>query len=309
MVPRQRVLPMALDQCHGIKTDSGATLVYCKICEAVTTDFGKLKILSSFDARYRRCTKCGFIFVDDPNWLHEAYSSAIAAADTGIVARNLKLAEIVSLLVELRFRSARRFLDFGGGAGLLVRLMRDAGFDFFLLDKYCQNILAGGFEAEPDETFDLVTCMEVAEHLVDPITTFLELATLAPTIVISTELVPESGNKPGEWSYYSPETGQHVSFYTVAALHIIAERVNLRLATNGVNLHLLSNTSVTDWVLRLLSSRKGRLIARMIVRLMRPRRRSLIGRDADKVRTSRSTFYTGGGTGRIILRTPGQVDR
>ena len=185
--------------------------MHCKICDSATADFGQLRILSSFDARYRRCTQCGFVFVESAEWLQQAYSSAIAASDTGIVTRNLKLAQIVGLLIALEFPAARRFLDYGGGSGLLVRLMRDQGFDFYLLDKYCANVLAAGFEAKPSERFDLLTCMEVAEHLVDPVPTFLELGALAPSIVIGTELLPATANRPGEWWYYAPETGQHIA--------------------------------------------------------------------------------------------------
>lgn len=256
----------------------------CKLCESATEDFGALKILRSFDARYRRCTACGFVFVERPFWLEHAYSSAIAASDTGIVVRNLKLAEATGLLISLAFTGAQRFLDFGGGAGLLVRLMRDRGFDFRLLDKYCENIFAAGFEAQPSEQFDLVTCMEVVEHLPEPLPTFQELAALAPSIVFSTELLPQTANRPGEWWYYAPETGQHVSFYTVSALQVIAERLQMRLATNSVNLHVLSRTPVSNRVLRLVSSRKGRSVARAIVRLIGRRRRSLTYSDADKLR-------------------------
>ena len=215
------------------------------------------------------------------------YSSAIAASDTGIAVRNLKLAEILALLIDLEFRSARRFLDFGGGSGLLVRLMRDQGFDFYLLDKYCANVFAGGFEAQPGERFDLVTCMEVAEHLVDPLPTFLELGTLAPSIVLGTELLPETANRPGEWWYYAPETGQHISFYTVAALRVIAERMRLNLATNGINLHVLSPESVSDRLLRSLSSRRRRSFARALLRLQGRKRRSLTESDASRVRVAR----------------------
>jgi hypothetical protein len=83
----------------------------CKVCESPTTDFGALKILSRFDARYRRCVACGFVFVEDVRWLEEAYSAAIASSDTGIVVRNLKLADATSVLIELAFSKAERFLD------------------------------------------------------------------------------------------------------------------------------------------------------------------------------------------------------
>lgn len=261
----------------------------CKLCESATEHFGELKILGSFDARYRRCTACGFVCVEEAPWLAQAYSAAIAAADTGIVARNLKLADMTSLLIGLAFPRAQRFLDFGGGAGLLVRMMRDAGFDFRLQDKYCANVFAGGFEAQPGERFDMVTCMEVAEHMVDPLPAFRELRALvegadAPAIVVSTELLPKAANRPGEWWYYAPETGQHISFYTEAALRAIAERLQMRVASNGSNFHVFSTIPVGKRLLRTISSRRGRALERLLVGLSGRKRRSLTQSDAEKAR-------------------------
>lgn len=258
--------------------------MHCKLCESPTEHFGELLLLQSFQAVYRRCTSCGFVSAENPTWLEQAYSAAIAAADTGIVARNLKLAEITRLLIGLAFNDAQRCLDFGGGAGLLVRLMRDHGFDFRLQDRYCANIFAGGFEARPGESFDLLTCMEVVEHLVDPLPAFQELRTLAPTLIISTELLPASSNRPGQWWYYAPETGQHISFYTQKALGVIAERLKLHLTTNDKNLHVLSTRPVSNSLLRLVSSRKGRAIASAMFRLSGRKRSSLIQSDAQLAR-------------------------
>ena len=258
----------------------------CKICQGETQAFGTQKILGAYDALYRRCRRCQFVFVAQATWLKQAYESAIASSDTGIVVRNLKLADMTSALIGLAFGTAGRFLDFGGGAGLFVRLMRDRGFDFYLYDEYCANIFAGGFEGRPQERFDLVTCMEVVEHMVDPLAAFENLARCAPAIVFSTELVPDSGNKPGEWWYYAPETGQHVSFYTLPALRIIAGHLNLNLASNGANFHVLSRKVVGDRVVRFVSSRRGRMVARALLRMTGRQRRSLTQIDASRMRVS-----------------------
>jgi hypothetical protein len=258
--------------------------VHCKICESATIDFGRLTILSRHEARYRRCEACGFVFVEDVRWLEEAYSAAIAASDTGIAVRNLRLAAEASVLIQLAFPHAQRFLDYGGGAGLFVRLMRDRGFDFRLLDKYCANVFAGGFEAEPADRFDVLTCFEVIEHLVDPLPAFRELAALAPAMIIGTELLPARRNRPGEWWYYAPETGQHVSFYTRRALETIGERLHLRLATNGRNLHVLAGERIGDAAVKLATSR-ARALAGGLLKLAGRRRRSLTHRDAERFRS------------------------
>jgi len=224
----------------------------CKICEAPTDHFGRQLVLAKFDAEYRRCRDCGYVFIVDPHWLDEAYSNAIAALDTGIVTRNLWLADATSALLALSLRDVRRTLDFGGGSGLLVRLMRDRGHDFSWYDAYCPNVLAAGFEAAPDDQFDMVTAFELFEHLLEPIASIERLRAMAPVIVFSTELVPAGVRGPDKWWYFAPESGQHIGFFTVASLTILARRFGLELSTNGRNLHVLAPHRVSSALLSVL---------------------------------------------------------
>lgn len=224
----------------------------CKICGAATAHFGQQRILGKFLAEYRRCGRCGYVFISEPHWLEEAYSTAIAALDTGIVTRNLWLADVTSALLALALRNVRRALDFGGGTGLLVRLMRDRGHDFSWHDAYSPNLLARGFEADPGSQFDLVTAFELVEHLPEPVATVERLRALAPIILISTQLLPPDARTLDDWWYYAPESGQHIGFFTQASLAILAERVGLRLSTNRQNLHVLAPEAVSQGLLRAL---------------------------------------------------------
>ena len=248
----------------------------CSICESATTFFGEQTILGKYRGVYRRCTQCGYIHVVDPHWLDEAYGTAIAALDTGIVARNLWLADACCALLGTSLRQVRTTLDHGGGTGLLVRLMRDRGHDFRWRDGYSPNLLAIGFDAQEHETFDLVTAFELVEHLPDPMAGFATLHGFAPRMLISTELVPAQGNGLGQWWYYAPESGQHIGFFTRRSLQVVAERLQLRLSSNGRNLHVLADETVSEAWLQLLGKPKR---ARGCARL--GWRRSLAHRDAD----------------------------
>lgn len=217
----------------------------CKLCDAPTTHFGTQRVLGIHEAEYRRCSRCGYVFVLDPHWLEEAHSIAIAALDTGIVIRNLWLADATCALLGLSLRQVRTVLDYGGGSGLLVRLMRDRGHDFHWYDEYSPNLLAGGFESGLDGKFDMATAFELVEHLPDPLSTFVRLRGLAPVLLISTELLSPDVRQLDDWWYYAPECGQHIGFFTERSLRAVAERLGWVLSSNGRNLHVMSERPVS----------------------------------------------------------------
>ena len=218
----------------------------CKVCESDSYHFAKGQVLGKYDVDYFQCSNCGFVQTEEPYWLEEAYSQPIASSDVGLAYRNLSFSQVTQNLLFNFFNHQARFIDYGGGYGLFVRLMRDAGFDFYWFDKFCQNIFAQGFEITPSDnkSFELVTAFEVFEHLVNPIDELEELLKNSRNILLSTELLPESNPKPDEWWYYVLHEGQHVSLYTAKALSIIADKFNLNFYSNGSSLHLLTEKNL-----------------------------------------------------------------
>lgn len=263
--------------------------MHCKICQSSTRFFREQKILGKYSATYLQCTRCGYVFISNPHWLDEAYASAIAALDTGIVIRNLWLADVTSLLLRLALYrrpgidyqqpGQRSYIDYGGGTGLFVRLMRDKGYDFYWQDNYCDNLFARGFEANPKFQYRCVTCFEVIEHLADPIAGFEKLATLGKALVISTELLPATLNGSDEWHYYVPESGQHIGFFTKRSLQIIAEQLGLVLSSNGSSLHVFAQHKISSTLLWWVTDpRRARLVSRIALR------ESLEGKDNWQIR-------------------------
>jgi hypothetical protein len=53
------------------------------------------KVLNKYEAHYFFDDEAKFIFVDNPTWLDEAYSSAIYSSDTGILERNIRNIDFV----------------------------------------------------------------------------------------------------------------------------------------------------------------------------------------------------------------------
>lgn len=256
----------------------------CKICSAESATFSRAKILDRHEIGYFRCPACGFVQTEEPYWLTEAYADAITHADVGLVQRNLHLAPIITTIIGALFRPSGKFIDYGGGYGLLVRLMRDAGFDFYRSDRHCTNLFARGFEAEPDGQggYELLTAMEIFEHLADPLQEIGRMLSYSRSVFFTTELLPKHAPTHGEWWYYGLDHGQHISFYTQESLEVIAERFGLSLVTDGVSRHLLTERRIPQLLFNAVSKYK---LAMMLAPLFR--RKSLVPADYQKV-TGRS---------------------
>lgn len=228
----------------------------CPICQAPTSSLGPERFLGKYHGEYRRCAACGHVHVPQPHWLQEAYGSAITALDTGIVVRNLWLTDASCALLGSWLRNVTRILDYGGGSGLYTRLMRDRGYDAYWWDGYCDNLLAIGFDADLSASYDLLTAFEFVEHLPEPMQEFEHMRARAPRLLLSTELVPDRIADLRLWPYLAPEAGQHIGFFTERSLRIVAERLRLKLSSNGRNLHLLAPETVPGWWLRTLRNAK-----------------------------------------------------
>lgn len=225
----------------------------CNICSYQTKEaFSKL-ILGKYPVSYYQCKKCKFLQTEDPYWLEEAYSSgAISALDTGILSRNLILRHKTQNILPKLFKDFTGFyaLDYGGGEGIFVRMMRDLGYNFYRYDLYADNLYARFFDIKdvPKGTkFDILTTFEVFEHLEDPIKEIKKMLGYSDIILFSTEFQPSDKIEELEnWWYIVPETGQHISFYNKSSLEKIAELLGLKCYTDHTNLHILSKYELKD---------------------------------------------------------------
>ena len=219
--------------------------------------FASAKILNKYDIKYFNCGICGFIQTEEPFWLEEAYSDAINYSDIGLLKRNIDLLNPTKAIIKFQFNKNEKFVDYGAGYGVFVRMMRDAGFDFYWSDKYCDNLFAKDFEAADAKTdsskYEMLTAYEVFEHLEDPVKETEEMLKYSDSIMFSTYLLPSHNPKPCEWWYYTPDHGQHISIYTKQSLKILGERFNLHLYSNGKNIHLLSKRKLNGFLFKALT--------------------------------------------------------
>ncbi|TAE69821.1 MAG: glycosyltransferase [Oscillatoriales cyanobacterium] len=227
----------------------------CNICDSPTNSLAAATVLKKYNVEYFQCSNCGFVQTEEPYWLEEAYSEAIASSDVGMLSRSTMFSTAANNIIFNLFNHRANFLDYGGGYGVFVRMMRDLGFDFSWHDKYCKNIFAQGFEAEANSSYpyELVTAFEVFEHFVNPLSEIEKIFKYSRNILFSTRLLPANNPQPSEWWYYALDEGQHISIYTTKALSIIAEKFNLIFYSNGDSLHLLTEKEIPHQLFQSLS--------------------------------------------------------
>jgi len=226
----------------------------CAVCQARMREIYQATILGKYRVSYYYCESCGFLRTERPYWLAEAYSSAIATSDTGLVNRNNQVSRQLAALLFLAFRADREspWLDYAGGYGMLTRLMRDKGFNFFWSDKLATNLFAQGFEHKDGATYAGVTAIEVLEHTEDPMAFLSSLSQFSQsrTVIFTTELCASPPPRPEDWWYYGLNTGQHIAFFQERTLEAIATRLGVRYMRVG-GLHVFSEqlpSSARAWL-------------------------------------------------------------
>ena len=259
----------AFVQKQSLKTHD----LVCPICQSQMEFVFQNTVLGTHNITYYRCSECDLLKTEEPYWLNEAYSSAIASTDIGLLQRNIQMSSSLAPLLFLHSRDGK-YLDYAGGYGTLCRLMRDIGFDFYTVDAYCKNQFAQDFVCvfEPDGKFSGVTAIEVLEHVYDPLDFFENIKqyiSQSGVIIFSTVLyrgaVPDKN-----WWYYAVDTGQHISFYTEKTLEVLAGKLKMHFISDG-NLHMFSCKPKNRFLFRMLSGRANFLATAFVKRRMASR--------------------------------------
>lgn len=240
----------------------------CKICNHESLPFAQGRVLDKYNVQYFQCANCNFIQTENPYWLSQAYSSAITTSDLGLVTRNLSFVAPASALISMIFGAQGSFLDFGGGYGMFVRLMRDAGYNFYRQDMFCENLFAKGFDISDKRLkhFQLVTAFEVFEHLVDPIAEIEQMLSYSRNILFSTLLLPQPIPSINQWWYFGLEHGQHVSLYSKQTLNVLAQKFGLNCYSNGRTLHLLTARKLSRPLMNLVLDLRAAKILKLFLR-------------------------------------------
>lgn len=250
-----------LDNLHKKKASKRRGAMICKICKSKSNQIFQKTILEKYKVTYYQCEECGFVQTEEPFWLIEAYNLPINKSDTGYMLRNLRFANKLKYYLKKNKVKNAKYLDYGAGYGVFVRLMRDLNFDFRWSDDYCENVFAKGFEtSHKDERFEVITMFEVAEHLVDPMPILQELSKSSNSIIFSTEIIPNTIRSLENWWYLGVNHGQHVSLWSRRSLEEAARRLNMKLHSLG-SIHILTKyeLSILDKLILKLSGQTSKL--------------------------------------------------
>jgi len=195
----------------------------CPIC-----DSSHIRAIASRRRFFFRCGGCAFAWADPATRLDPEAARARYALhrnrrdDAGYMAF---LGTIIDAALA-HTPGARRVLDWGSGpAPVGADLLRERGMAVSVYDPLYAPVLP-----EPEAVFDLVFCIEVAEHFERPLQDFADLASrLRPGagLALHTHLAPEDDEAFLSWWYTEDPT--HVSFHTLQSLTLLADLAALRL--------------------------------------------------------------------------------
>ena len=233
----------------------------CRICHSSASFIGsKVGKFARTEFNLYRCSECAFAFVGNPTADSKAvYSEDFyrgRGADPMVdYVSELERPEETVRLYEWRgilgavtaLRGATkgcRWLDFGCGNGGLVRYLREKGAadalgcdDGWIADRARQlgiPILRGDELASHQGVFDVVTAMEVFEHLPDPLATLRTIRALmkpGALLFYTTGNARPYRNALLDWPYVLPEV--HVGFYEPGTLRCLLSRTGFRVEQRG----------------------------------------------------------------------------
>lgn len=199
--------------------------IKCRLCGDSALFVFEKEILSRHKVKYYVCQSCGSLQTETPYWLGEAYAPLNEQFDTGQVIRSLDNAAFLYAVLTYLGLNNCYLVDYGCGSGLLVRLMRDVGFNAKGFDCYSLPRLSIGFHTKSLEGANVINLCEVAEHFDEPAKYFDQIFSSNPDLVIAQTVLFEELNPA--WDYLAVDHGQHIFFYSKKAMEHLAKRHNM----------------------------------------------------------------------------------
>lgn len=194
----------------AVRTSDALSKTSCPVCGAATIEH----FLNVRDRDYWRCTDCAARFLAPTQRLsrEDEHAHYLHHENEPDDPRYRRFLSKLSDPLLARLAPSSRGLDYGCGPGpALAAMLREAGHEVALYDPF--------FAPDPaplSETYDFVTCTEVAEHFHDPSAEFSRLrALLRPGgwLAVMTCFQTDDA-RFRDWHYRKDPT--HVVFYREA---------------------------------------------------------------------------------------------
>lgn len=212
-------------KCCGAQARLSGFVDFDRDCFGYNAKRGQIRGLP---IAYYCCAECEFAFTDAfDDWSPADYQAHIYNDEYALFDPNFateRPQNTCKLVQHLIHNRSVRILDYGSGNGHTARLLRQAG--------YAHVTEYDPFHGDPVKPaqggFDLVICIEVAEHVPDPLRLFAELNSYTAAhgiILLSTKDMAEvQGNWVNDW-YVAPRNG-HISFYSGRTLTLLGNSLN-----------------------------------------------------------------------------------
>jgi SAM-dependent methyltransferase len=239
--------------------DPGAST--CRICGSDTSSAGQVTgRLTPRSFELRRCAECGFGFVLDPWTDYEAIYSDDYYAGRGAdplvdylfeledpkrTVRRYEWRGLVRVLESItELTESTRWLDFGCGNGGLVRYAQSQGFkgavgfeEGAIATRAAQEgipFVSRSDLAGLEGSFDVITAIEVLEHVVDPLEELRGLRRLlrpGGLFLCTTGNAAPYADRLSTWRYVQPEI--HISFFEPRTLELALRETGFRPEYRG----------------------------------------------------------------------------
>ncbi len=221
-----RLLPMPSINPDSKEESQACT---CRLCNGPLQFKFCSIVLNKYEIEYFECENCCSLQTQVPYWLEEAYGRSLSDLDTGAAQRNLQ--NLAASFIVSKLFGLNNVIDFGGGDGLLCRLLRDYNINCFVNDKFATPAYAQGFTQPDFSEPDLLLAFEVLEHFAFPLNDLNDIFKLKPKVLlVSTSIYTNEGI---DWWYLTTESGQHIFFYSQRAIRFIAERYGYDFLISG----------------------------------------------------------------------------
>jgi len=229
-------------------------LDFNKVCGDANSHF---EGLSGLPIYYALCEQCGFCFApeimrwESDEFERNIYNNDYIKIDPDCI--DIRPRQFSEQLLQLFDPKSNPFthLDYGGGNGLLSKILRGEGWNSTTYDPFTNKDL----KIEQLGKFDLITAFEVFEHVPDVHELMNNLSSLLSqngVVYFSTQLSDSHihQGKKLDWWYAAPRNG-HISLFSKHSLQLIAEQHRFNLASNWVCFHAMFTTKPA-WAARLI---------------------------------------------------------